>query len=76
MHEAFHQLRSDRSDLSGSDGESDAGGLQSREGERRIKLIGRLSDSVVDRREQSRVRHSVQEMVSQRITDRRWATGI
>jgi hypothetical protein len=46
---------------------SDAGGLLLREVERRIGLLSRLSECFLDGREQSRVRHSVREMVSQRV---------
>ncbi|MBV9081649.1 MAG: IS1380 family transposase [Acidobacteriaceae bacterium] len=46
---------------------SDAGGLLLREVDRRIGLLSRLSDCFLDGREQSRVRHSVREMVSQRV---------
>jgi hypothetical protein len=46
---------------------SHAGGLLLREVDRRIDLLRRLSDCFLDGREQSRVRHSVREMVSQRV---------
>ena len=46
---------------------SDAGGLLLREVERRIELLKRLSECFLDGREQSRVRHSVRKMVSQRV---------
>jgi hypothetical protein len=46
---------------------SDAGGLLLREVDRRIGLLQRLSECFLDGREQSRVRHSVQAMVSQRV---------
>ena len=46
---------------------SHAGGLLWREVERRIGLLNRLSDCFLDGREQSRVRHSVREMVWQRV---------
>jgi hypothetical protein len=46
---------------------SDAGGLLLREVDRRIGLLSRLSECFLDGREQSRVRHSVREMVSQRV---------
>jgi hypothetical protein len=46
---------------------SHAGGLLLREVEQRVALLGRLSDCFLDGREQSRVRHSVREMVAQRV---------
>jgi Transposase DDE domain group 1 len=46
---------------------SDAGGLLLREVDRRIRLLNRLSKCFLDGREQSRVRHSVREMVAQRV---------
>jgi hypothetical protein len=46
---------------------SHAGGLLLREVDRRIGLLSRLSECFLDGREQSRVRHSVREMVSQRV---------
>jgi hypothetical protein len=46
---------------------SNVGGLLLREVERRIHLLGRLSDCFLDGREQGRVRHSVREMLSQRV---------
>ena len=46
---------------------SDAGGLLLREVDQRIGLLNRLSECFLDGREQSRVRHSVREMVSQRV---------
>jgi hypothetical protein len=46
---------------------SHAGGLLLREADRRIGLLSRLSECFLDGREQSRVRHSVREMVSQRV---------
>jgi len=46
---------------------SHGGGLLLREVDRRIDLLGRLSDCFLDGREQRRVRHSVREMLSQRI---------
>jgi hypothetical protein len=46
---------------------SHAGGLLLREVDRRIGLLSRLSECFLDGREQNRVRHSVREMVSQRV---------
>lgn len=46
---------------------SDAGALLLREVDRRIGLLNRLSECFLDGGEQSRVRHSVREMVSQRV---------
>jgi hypothetical protein len=46
---------------------SHAGGLLLREVDRRIGLLNRLSECFLDGREQNRVRHSVREMVSQRV---------
>jgi hypothetical protein len=46
---------------------SDAGGLLLREVDRRIGLLNRLSECFLDGRQQRRVRHSVREMVSQRV---------
>jgi len=46
---------------------SHAGGLLLREVDRRIGLLQRLSECFLDGRQQSRVRHSVREMVTQRV---------
>ena len=46
---------------------SHAGGLLLREVERRIGLLNRLSECFLDGRAQTRVRHSVHEMLSQRV---------
>jgi hypothetical protein len=46
---------------------SHAGGLLLREVDRRIGLLNRLSECFLDGREQTRVRHSVREMIAQRI---------
>ena len=46
---------------------SHAGGLLLREVERRIGLLSRLSECFLDGRDQTRVRHSVREMLSQRV---------
>lgn len=46
---------------------SHAGGVLLREVDRRLRLLTRLSECFLDGREQSRVRHSVQAMVSQRV---------
>jgi len=46
---------------------SDAGGLLLREVDRRLGLLNRLRECFLDGREQSRVRHSVREMISQRV---------
>ena len=46
---------------------SHAGGLLLREVERRIGLLSRLSACFLDGRKQTRVQHSVREMVSQRV---------
>lgn len=46
---------------------SHAGGLLLREVDGRIGLLSRLSECFLDGREQSRVRHSVRAMVSQRV---------
>jgi len=46
---------------------SHAGGLLLREVDRRISLFNRFSECFLDGRSQSRVRHSVREMVSQRV---------
>jgi hypothetical protein len=46
---------------------SHAGGLLLREVDRRIGLLNRLSECFLDGRNQSRVRHSVREMVAQRV---------
>jgi hypothetical protein len=46
---------------------SNAGGLLLREVERHISLLKRLSECFLDRRAQRRVRHSVWEMISQRV---------
>jgi hypothetical protein len=46
---------------------SNAGGLLLREVDRRIGLLKRLSECFLDGRTQSRVRHSVREMLAQRV---------
>lgn len=46
---------------------SHAGGLLLREADLRIGLLKRLSECFLDGRQQSRVRHSVREMVAQRV---------
>lgn len=46
---------------------SPGGGLLLREVDRRIGLLNRLGECFLDGREQSRVRHSVRELVSQRV---------
>ena len=46
---------------------SDGGALWLREVDRRISLLGRLSDGFLDGRDQRRVQHSVREMLSQRV---------
>jgi len=46
---------------------SNGGGLLLREVDRRIGLLHRLSDCFRDGQEQRRVRHSVREMLSQRV---------
>src|SRR5581483_4239541 len=46
---------------------SDAGGLLLRQVDQRIGLLARLGKCFLDGREQSRVRHSVREMISQRV---------
>jgi hypothetical protein len=47
---------------------SDAGGLLLRETDRRLNLLPRLAQCFLDGRDSSRVRHSVAEMVSQRVS--------
>ena len=56
-----------RARFDGGEITSHGGGLLLREVDRRIGLFGRLSDCFVDGRPQRRVRHSVCEMLSQRI---------
>jgi hypothetical protein len=46
---------------------SDAGGLLLREADRRLNLLGRLADCFLDGRDQTRVEHTIREMVSQRV---------
>ena len=46
---------------------SDAGGLLLRETDRRLNLLGRLAAGFVDGRQPELVKHSVAEMVSQRV---------
>lgn len=46
---------------------SHAGGLLLGEVDRRIALLKRLSECFLDGRDQSRVRHSVRELVAQRV---------
>lgn len=46
---------------------SDAGGLLLRETERRLKLLSRLASCFIDGRAASRIEHSVEEMVGQRV---------
>jgi Transposase DDE domain group 1 len=46
---------------------TDAGGLLLRETERRLHLLGRLAECFVDRRNANLIRHSVRELVAQRV---------
>jgi hypothetical protein len=46
---------------------SDAGGLLLREVDRRIRLLKRLSECFVDRRNPERVEHTTQRLLSQRV---------
>ena len=46
---------------------SDGGALLLREADRRVNLIPRLAECFIDGREASRVKHSVSEMVAQRV---------
>jgi hypothetical protein len=46
---------------------TDGGSLLSRQVDRRIRLLRRLADCFVDRRDPARVEHAVAEMVAQRI---------
>lgn len=46
---------------------SDGGVLLLRQVDRRIRLLGRLADCFVDRRDPARVEHTVAEMVAQRV---------
>lgn len=46
---------------------TDAGGLLLRETDRRLNLLARLAECFVDRRDPKLVRHSVRELVAQRV---------
>jgi Transposase DDE domain group 1 len=46
---------------------SDGGALLLRQTDEQLKLLPRLSQCFLDARDQDRVQHSVQEMVSQRV---------
>jgi hypothetical protein len=46
---------------------TDAGGLLLRETDRRLNVLARLAECFIDRRNPSLVRHSVRELVSQRV---------
>jgi hypothetical protein len=54
-------------EFSGEQSSSDGGGLLLREVDGRLKLMSRLSACFADQREASRVEHSVEEMLRQRI---------
>ena len=47
---------------------SDAGGLLLRETDRRLNLLPRLAQCFLDGRAPARIRHSVAEMISQRVS--------
>ena len=55
---------------------SDGGGLILRELERHDGLLKDFSSCFIDYRDQRYIEHSVQELVSQRIHGRSWATKI
>jgi hypothetical protein len=63
-----HFSRQVTSQFDGSTMTSDAGGLLLRETDRRLNLLPRLAQCFLDGRDSSRVRHSVAEMVSQRVS--------
>lgn len=63
-----HFSRQVSSQFDGSTMTSDAGGLLLRETDRRLNLLPRLGQCFLDGRDCSRVRHSVVEMVSQRVS--------
>lgn len=48
-------------------GSSDGGGILLKAAERRLGLLGELADCIVDRRDPTKVRHEVQELLGQRV---------
>jgi hypothetical protein len=54
-------------EFNGAQSSTDGGALLLREADRRLQLTARLSDCFADSREASRVEHSVEEMLRQRI---------
>jgi len=62
-----HFSRQVRAQLDGGTISSDAGGLLLRETDRRLKLLPRLAECFLDGRDPARIRHTVAEMVSQRV---------
>jgi hypothetical protein len=64
---AGHFSRSVVAEFNGAQSSTDGGALLLREADRRLQLTARLSDCFADSREASRVEHSVEEMLRQRI---------
>lgn len=62
-----HFSRMVRAQFDGGTMTSDAGGLLLRETDRRLKLLPRLAECFLDGRDPARVRHTVREMVAQRV---------
>jgi len=54
-------------DFSGGTITSDGGGLLLREVEKRTKILGRFAKCFIDHRDQERIEHTVQELISQRV---------
>ena len=64
---AGHLSQTVVAEFNGAQSSSDGGGLLLREADRRLKLIDRLAICFFDGRDASRVEHSVEEMLRQRI---------
>ena len=64
---AAHFSRQVTASFDGGTMTTDAGGLLLRETDRRLNLLGRLAECFVDRRDPNLIRHSVQELVAQRV---------
>lgn len=54
-------------DFSGGTITSDGGGLLLREVEKRTNILGRFAKCFIDHRDQERIEHTVQELISQRV---------
>lgn len=64
---AGHFSQQVMAEFNGAQSSTDGGGLLLREADRRLKLMERLAVCFSDRRDASRVEHSVEEMLRQRI---------